>query len=360
MGRIQMRKVKNVILKLLVFASAYQASAQKKRVSILPFPVVYYAPETRWAYGAALTSTFRFRGDSLNARPSQLSLGVVFTQEKQSLYYLPFQVFLKNAQYYFYGEVGFYRYNYYYFGIGNQPVPKELYGVDFPRIKLNFLRKVRPHLYVGLRYQYEDYHITQTEPNGAFATGQIPGTPRSRTSGIGLGLFYDTRDVVFFPSNGVVADFAYFHNAPIWGGNVRFDRFYADISTYRTVLPKMILVGNLFGSFTTGSAPFSMLSELGGGKRMRGYYQGRFRDDNVLLAQGEARFGIFKRLGGVVFGAAAVLGNKKDVLRFDDPKYAYGAGLRFIANRREHLNLRFDYALGKDGSNFYFTIGEAF
>jgi outer membrane protein assembly factor BamA len=355
-----MLKNRNVILRVLVFMVVYQSFAQKKRFNILPFPVLYYTPETRWAYGAALTSTFRFSGDSVNARPSQISLGIVFTQQKQSLYYLPFQVFLKNAEYYFYGEVGFYRYNYFYFGIGNQPVPKEMYGVDYPRVKLNLLKKIYPHLYAGVRYQYEDYQITQTEPNGAFANGQVPGAPRGRTSGLGLGLFYDTRDVIFFPTKGIVADLAYFHNARMWGGNVRFDRFYGDISTYRTVLPNTILVGNVFSSFTWGNAPFSMLSELGGGKRMRGYYQGRFRDDNVLLTQAEARFTIFKRLGGVAFAAAAVLGNQKDILRFNDPKYSYGAGLRFTANRRDHLNLRFDYAIGKEGGNFYFTIGEAF
>jgi outer membrane protein assembly factor BamA len=355
-----MQKFRNVILIVLALLNGYQAFAQKKRFSILPFPAVYYTPETRWAYGVALTSTFRFSGDSANARPSQISLGIVFTQQKQSLYYLPFQVFLKNARYYLYGEMGFYRYNYFYFGIGNQSIPKELYGVDFPRVKLNLLKKVFPHLYAGLRYQYEDYRITQTEPNGAVANGDVPGTPRGRTSGIGLGVFYDTRDVIFFPAKGVVADLAYFYNARVWGGNVRFDRFYADISTYRTVFPKTILVGNVFGSFTWGNAPFNMLSELGGGKRMRGYYQGRFRDDNALILQAETRFNIFKRLGGAVFGAAAVLGNQKDILRFNDPKYSYGTGLRFTANRRDHLNLRFDYAVGKDGGNFYFTIGEAF
>jgi outer membrane protein assembly factor BamA len=355
-----MLKIKSLTLCIALLSMAYQGFTQKKRNSILPFPVVYYTPETRWAYGAALTSTFRFRHDSLNARPSQVSVGAVFTQLKQSLYYLPFQLFPKNAQYYFYGEIGFYRYNYFYFGIGDQPVPKELYGADYPRIRLNFLKQVYPHLYMGIRYHYEDYQITDTEPNGAFAAGQIPGTPHSRTSGVGLGVLYDTRDIVFFPTKGIFADFGYFHNAPLWGGNVRFDRIYSDISTYRSLKPKLILVGNLYSSFTWGNPPFSMLSEFGGSKRMRGYYLGRFRDNNALLAQGEARFNLYKRFGGVIFGAVGVLGNKKDIFRFDEPKYAYGAGVRFTANRKEHLNVRFDYAVGKDGSNFYFTIGEAF
>lgn len=336
------------------------AFSQQKRLSILPFPAVYYSPETRWAYGAALTATFRFKNDSLKARPSQISLGIVFTQEKQSLYYLPFQLFLKNAQYYFNGELGFYKYNYYYFGIGNQPVPKELFGVDFPRVRLNFFKKIYPHLYAGIRYQYEDYRITQTIPNGEFSSGRVPGTPRSSTSGAGLGLFYDTRDIVFFPSKGITADIAYFNNAPFWGATVLFNRLSGDFSGYQALFKKVILAGNLFSSFTWGNAPFNMLSELGGSKRMRGYYQGRLRDDNVLLAQGEVRFGIFKRFGGVVFGSTAVLGNQKDIVRWHDPKFAYGTGIRFTANRRDHLNIRFDYAIGQDGGNFYFTIGEAF
>ncbi|MFN8346061.1 MAG: BamA/TamA family outer membrane protein [Spirosomataceae bacterium] len=352
--------VKKAVSGLLVLVSLCQAVAQKSRFNILPFPVVYYTPETHWAYGAALTSTFRFKGDSAKARPSQVSLGVVFTQQKQSLYYLPFQIYLKNAGYYVYGEAGFYRYNYFYFGIGNHPVPKELYGVDYPRIKLNFLKKIYPHLYAGLRYQYEDYRITQTEPNGAFAGGNVPGTPRARTSGVGVGLFYDTRDVIFYPSKGIVADLGYFYNAPLWGGNVRFDRFYADISGYKTLLPNLILAGNFVGSFTWGAPPFNMLSELGGGKRMRGYYQGRFRDDHLLLTQAETRITIYRRWGGALFGSAAVLGGQKEMIRWNDLKYAYGVGLRFMANRRDRLNLRFDYARGKDGGNFYFTIGEAF
>ncbi|AEI47206.1 BamA/TamA family outer membrane protein [Runella slithyformis] len=336
------------------------AFAQQKRLSILPFPAVYYSPETRWAYGAALTATFRFKNDSVHARPSQMSVGIVFTQEKQSLYYLPFRLFLKNAGYYLNGELGFYKYNYYYFGIGNQPVPKELFGVDFPRIRLNFFKKIYPHLYVGVRYQYEDYRITQTTPNGEFANGRVPGTPRSLTSGVGAGIFYDTRDVVFFPSKGIVADIAFFNNAPFWGANVLFNRLSADVSGYVSPRQKMVLAGNIFSSFTWGNAPFNMLSELGGGKLMRGYYQGRLRDDNALLAQGEVRFDLFKRLGGVVFGSTAVLGNQKDILRWRAPAFACGTGIRFTANRRDHLNIRFDYAIGHDGGNFYFTVGEAF
>jgi outer membrane protein assembly factor BamA len=331
-----------------------------KRSKILPFPVVFYTPETRFAFGAAVTATLRFKSDSAWAKPSQVTLGAVYTQNKQLLLYVPFQVFYKNNKYYTYGEVGYFRYNFFYFGVGQENPKRELYGVDFPRIKLNFFRAIKPNLYVGVRYQFEQYDITETETGGQFQQGRVPGGLSSRTSGLGLGLFWDKRDAIFFPTKGYVLDLTYLNNSSFWGGNVRFDRLAMDLSAYQSLNKKIVLAGNLFTNFTLGDAPFNMLTELGGPKKMRGYYQGRFRDDNAVLTQAELRFPIYGRLGAVVNGSLAWLGNQRDFMRWNDPKSAYGAGLRFVANRRDHLNIRLDYAIGSDGGNFYFTIGEAF
>ncbi|TAH13483.1 MAG: hypothetical protein EAZ14_05270 [Runella slithyformis] len=345
---------------LLVGNLVFGQEKPVKRAKILPFPVVFFTPETRFAFGAAVTATLRFKGDSAWAKPSQLTFGAVYTQNKQLLLYVPFQVFYKNNKYYAYGEVGYFRYNFFYFGVGQENPKTELYGVDFPRIKLNFFRQVRPNLYVGLRYQFEQYDITETEAGGLFQQGRVPGGLSSRTSGLGVGLFWDKRDAVFFPTRGWVLDVTYLNNRPFLGGNVSFDKLGFDLSAYQSLNKKVVLAGNLFTSFTTGNAPFNMLTELGGPKKMRGYYQGRFRDDNAVLTQAELRFPVYGRLGAVVQGSLAWLGNQRDFVRFNDPKTAYGAGLRFTANRRDHLNIRLDYSVGSDGGNFYFTIGEAF
>ncbi len=348
-----------------------------KAFSLLPLPLVYYTPETRLAYGVAATATFRFKWDvtalkaatlqhtGASIRPSQITLGLAYTQNKQLLVYVPFQIFYDRDTYYFNGEAGYYRYSYYFFGIGQQEIPRELYGVNFPRIRINAFRRVVPalrrgKLYAGIRYQYEDYQITRVEPTGLLAAGRVPGGLGSRLSGAGLGLFYDSRNVIFFPSKGVVADIAYLHQNQILGGNVHFDRYTADVSSYHALTRHAILALNYFLSFTMGTAPFNAMSLLGGTKRMRGYYEGRYRDQNAALLQSEVRFDLYKRLGGVVFGAAGILGDDQSVLRADDPKIAYGAGLRFTINRRDHLNIRLDYGIGRQSSGFYLTIGEAF
>ncbi|GAB3977192.1 BamA/TamA family outer membrane protein [Spirosoma terrae] len=348
-----------------------------KAFSVLPLPLIYYTPETRLAYGVAATATFRFRRDmdflradsSAQARaavrPSQITLGFAYTQNKQILFYLPFQIFYDRDTYYVNGEAGYYRYNYYFYGVGQQEVARELYGVNFPRIRINAFRRIAPaisrgKLYAGIRYQYEDYQVTSVEPGGLLASGSVPGGLGSRLSGAGLGLFYDSRNVIFFPSKGVVADIAYLTHNQALGGNVRFGRYTADVSSYHSLSTKAILAVNYFVSLTTGEAPFNALSLLGGTKRMRGYYEGRYRDQNVALIQSEVRFDLYKRLGGVVFGAAGILGDAQSGLRVNEPKLAYGAGLRFTMNRRDHLNIRLDYGLGRQSNGFYLTIGEAF
>jgi outer membrane protein assembly factor BamA len=340
-----------------------------KRVTVFPLPLVYYTPETRLAFGAAATATVRFRrdtGDS-TARPSQFTFGVAYTQNRQLLVYLPFQVFYDHNRYYAYGEAGYYRYSYYFFGVGERSVPKELYQVNFPRIRLNAFRRIVPDwrhgkLYAGVRYQLEDYDVTSTAPNGLLGSGAVPGGRGSRLTGGGLGLFFDARNQVFFPTRGVVADVAYWHRnrAAASAGTTRFSRLSADVSSYHRLASRTVLAVNYFVSYTAGIAPFNALSLLGGTKRLRGYYEGRYRDQNAAVLQTELRLPVYRRLGAVVFGGVGALGDEERVLRLNAPKAAYGAGLRFTVNRRDQLNLRLDYGLGRQSSGLYITIGEAF
>jgi outer membrane protein assembly factor BamA len=269
--------------------------------------------------------------------------------------------------------LGYYRYNYYYFGQGQHDVPAELYGVNFPRVRVNVFRrisKVNPRkpgrgLYAGLRYQYEHYDVTSVVANGELTTGSVPGSSGSLLSGAGTGLFYDSRDNVFYPNRGVVADLSFLSHGQAVGSQVRFDRYVADISTYHPLGNRAILALNYVLSLTGGgTAPFNALSLLGGTKRGRGFYEGRYRDENAALLQAELRLRVWRRLGAVAFGSVGTLGNRRDFLRLNDPKAAYGAGLRFRVNR-DLLNIRLDYGRGipyasLGSSGVYLTIGEAF
>ncbi|WP_207509126.1 BamA/TamA family outer membrane protein [Telluribacter humicola] len=330
--------------------------------TIVPVPVVFRLPETGFGAGAVVASTFSFARDSVGAKPSQLSFGVTYTQKKQILVFLPFTIFYDNNRYYFSGDNGWYKYNYFYYGIGEDRIEQEIFDVQYPRVRLLASRLVAPNTYLGLRYQYEGYNVTGTRPGGELASGRIEGSDFSRTSGLGLSILRDTRDIVFYPRRGIFAEAYVLPTSRIFGADRNFTRYYLDLSHYKSLHKKVVLATNYVASATVGDrVPFSQLSFLGGQKKMRGVYEGFFRDKNALIGQAEARWEVWRFIGLVGFGAVGVMGDEKDIIRLNKPKYTYGVGLRVTAQKKNHLNIRIDYGMSPYGhGNLYATIGEAF
>jgi len=335
-----------------------------KRNSLAGFPVAYFTPETNWSFGAVGLFAFRAKGEADESRPSQVSLAAAYTLNKQILLFIPFRLFLKDEKFYNYGELGYYSYNYFYSGIGNDinPAEEEIFDVNFPRIKLNALVRVYPKTYAGLRYWYDGYDIVGTKENGLLQTNKPLGVEGGNVSGFGPMAVFDNRDNVFTPSNGYFIEAASLFAFQGIGSDFNFSKFSLDARKFIAIGKKKrsVLALNAYGEFTGGDAPFFQLSYLGGGKRMRGYLEGRYRDKHHAMLQAEYRFPLFWRFGGVVFaGTGGVASQVGEV--FNDLRLAYGGGIRFLLNKNEGANVRIDYGVGAKGnSGFYLTIGEAF
>ena len=81
----------------------------------------------------------------------------------------------------------------------------------------------------------------------------------------------------------------------------------------------------------------------------------------MLVFNGEFRTVLHKRWGATMGVAAGTVFSKPTAIFINPFKPAFNAGLRFVADRRENINLRIDYARGIKGqSGFYFAFGEAF
>ncbi|MBA3666019.1 MAG: hypothetical protein H0W61_17715, partial [Bacteroidetes bacterium] len=160
------------------------ADSGKKNYSISGFPIVFYTPETRFGFGAVSILAFRFKGDSLKSKPSQVQFGFAYTQNKQVLFYLPFRLYHDRENYICYGELGYYRYFYNFYGIGNQQQSdfKETYGVNFPRLRLNLLKKLKRNFYTGLKYWFENFKITSLDSVGQLSKSEITGSKGGTTS----------------------------------------------------------------------------------------------------------------------------------------------------------------------------------
>jgi len=117
----------------------------------------------------------------------------------------------------------------------------------------------------------------------------------------------------------------------------------------------------MYDGFISGDPPFQMLNKLGGSYWMRGYYEGRYRDKNMLTFQAEYRFPVVWRFGGAAFAGIGDVAEELDAFRFDEFKYSLGFGVRFMFDTQERINARLDIGFNTDGDmGIYALVLEAF
>ena len=102
-----------------------------------------------------------------------------------------------------------------------------------------------------------------------------------------------------------------------------------------------------------------MLPTIGGTDRMRGYYKGRYRDNNALSMQIELRQHVWEMFGAAVWAGAANVWGKGTGFNLKHTLPNAGVGIRFKMQR--NTLLRLDFGIGKNGQNgFVFGLNEAF
>lgn len=126
---------------------------------------------------------------------------------------------------------------------------------------------------------------------------------------------------------------------------------------YRQVWKGGVIAGDLYGLFNFGNPSWAMMSLLGNSNRMRGYYQGRYRDKHMINLQVELRQHVWRRHGITLWAGVGNVFHDGDSFGHLLPNF--GIGYRFAFRRR--TNIRLDFGIGKSGQNgFVFNINEAF
>lgn len=362
-------KCKIIFIAILFFAFFSKAMGQqdsipkkKKKAALAVLPVVFFSPETNWGFGAGATYAFRFRGESDSLRASQLTTGAVYTLRKQLLTFFDFKLFLDEEKWSVYGESGFYIYTYNFYGIGGNTLEEneEIYDATYPRLRVSGLRRLNKNWYLGGRFWFDNYKIKERDPEGVLIQNTLTGSEGGIISGLGLVANYDTRDDVFLPSKGQYIEIATLWNSTAFGSDFNFQRYSVDAVHYQAITKKTTLATNLYMVNTQGTAPFNELAFMGGSKKMRGLFEGRFRDNNMLILQSEYRFPLFWRFGMVAFAGYGGVAEKIDSYNLDEFKFAYGLGFRFRISKKEKINVRADAGFSQGSTGFYITFSEAF
>jgi hypothetical protein len=342
--------------------NANKDSTHVKTVKVVALPVVFYQPETRWGFGAAGLFRFKPKSEPDSLRHSNITFAFTDTQLNQIVFSAPYQLWFRRETYNIYGEFGFQSENYLFFGTGNN-VPAyfhERYYVKVPRFQINVLKKFYSHFYAGLKYAIDYNTFTQFNDTSLLVKGTIPGNKGGFISGGGAVIKYDNRDNQFYATKGYYAEFVLFSNSQFMGSNYRFDKYSLNISTYLALPFKQVIAFNAYALANAGNVPFYQMATLGGDIRMRGLYNGRYRDKDCWILQTEYRAFLFWRIGAALF---AGIGNVASEINKFNLKYthlAYGGGIRAMIDKKQHLNMRFDAGASNGKINYYFTIGEAF
>ena len=340
-----------------------ELNRKQKKYSVQVLPVVYYTPETRFSYGGLGVINFKFNYSDSLLKSSQIIPSFVFTQNKQMLAQIKFDLY-SHRKWHIWGSTGYFIYPYFFNGVGNTLAAKnvEWYEAKYPKLDINIYHQIfNEYWSFGLKYDFQDSHITP-KTNQVLDTGNYAGARGSLQSSIGLGVRYDSRDYFLSPTKGWFADLS-LQWADKWSG-ASFSNQYAkiDIRKYFTLSQKNdVLAFQIYSEIHTKEIPFNLMALLGGSQQMRGYRKGVYRDKQMWVYQLEYRSRLFfKHVGVAAFANLGGIGNTyRDVNQ--NYRFTYGGGLRIAPIKTERYFIRLDYGVNQMAEGlFYFAIGEAF
>jgi hypothetical protein len=342
---------------------AQTADSSTTRTRVFGLPIAFYTPDTRWGGGGSGILTF-------GRAPwrSSVTFSLAYTQNRQVLAWFPFQLYFPThtssayPDWQLYGEVGWYRYVYQFFGVGNK-VPDdfiERYTAQYPRVRATGLHYLGAggH-FAGARFAFDDYQIIRRDSGGLLEQRNITGSSGGRVLGGGPVWLKDTRNSRFYPTRGWWVEGVAYGEYTRLGSSFNYAQISLDAVRYLGWKQRNVLAINARAVFTTKGVPFYQMPSLGGTKRLRGYADGRYRDRHQALLQAEYRRSWGRRWGATAFaGVGTVWGQDGETAEWHPNA---GLGVRFAVDATQRLNIRLDYGVGDHGaSGFYLTIGEAF
>ena len=349
-----------VTLSCSVFSQEVERDSTKN-LKLAAFPVVFYTPETALGFGGVGIGTFRLGGESMETRPSSVQVAISYTTKNQFLLFAPFEFYRDDEKWRAIGELGFYKYLYNFFGLGidSRKEDEEVYETTFPRARLTLFREVLDNFSIGLAYELDAFSNLGIQEGGILEATTVVGKDDGTVSNIGPRFLFDTRDHLFFPTKGFFIQGSYLTSSKLLGSSFNYSKFELDNRLYQKVGKKQVVAANLFLANSSSGTPFYDLNYLGS-KRTRGFENRRFQDNAELSLAVEYRFPIAGRFGAVAFGSTGTVAPDLGRALASVYKNSGGVGLRYVINKRDGVRIRIDYGISGEGSNFYFTLKEAF
>jgi hypothetical protein len=225
------------------------------------------------------------------------------------------------------------------------------------------LRRTWWKIFVGPRF-WSGHSFVTLGPNNI---QNLPPLPpgfgiENEMRALGLRMIRDTRPNQFFPTAGEKLEFTADFFMQSLGSKYSFQSYRLTFNKYRSLSKNQVLAFDSFACATSGEPPFYGNCIYGTSNQLRGYTAGKYFDRYMFAAQVEYRltlphgigFAGFTGVGEVIPGSSQVLYRNNHFLP------DVGGGPRYELSKKYHVNLRADFARGRDSWTWSMGIGEAF
>lgn len=324
-------------------------------------PIPGRSPQLGWNLALAGGYFLEIEGEEADVPPSIVGGYAMAAENGSYLYGAGAKLNLLDDKLRVSGGVGRADIRYQFYGIGNDAGDRDI-GIDILQ---------DGHLY----FAEASWRVWRSAYVGlGLLGGQMDTRPRFRLPGseaffdptlsLDLGAFtipisIDTRDDEQFPREGWLVRTRWTLYREAAGSDFNTETLRLSANHYRPVRGSDVLATRFMARATSDNAPFFILSSFGGTTDLRGYPSGRYRDRMMYAVQSEYRWQVSDRwiLTGFA-GFGEVAGSLGDFGRNFLP--AAGIGGRFVLSKKHRVSLSADIAVGNDGAEFYFGVGEAF
>ena len=338
--------------------SSKDTSVQKNNKLL---PIAFFTPETRIGVGALFYKVFKMQENDSTSQKSILQTYATVTQNKQYALENDWRIVAKKENYMFSGRLDYTRFPEFFFGIGNNTshAMKELYSFDLIKLCTKNQKNIGKNWYFGISNELQYLFSVEKKTNGMMEDEKLKGTNGYFMNGLGLTLTFDKRNNVLNTTKGSFLEVSGSSFHSVLGSEFNFSRFTFDARKYIT-FRKVSFGTQAYIQLNEGVVPFRAMPVLGGASNLRGFYRGRFRDNNMTLVQAEMRMPLFWRIGLAGFTGLGQVASSLGEFKTDQFKYNAGTGLRYVINKKDEVNLRFDVGFTNEGYGFYIVFAEAF
>ena len=356
---------------LLLIISIVAFSQEKinsgKLFNFMPLPIIMSNPTFGPSFGGMGALMYKIdRADTLSPMSKTSFMGM-YGLNKSYSWWLSQEAYFKNDNYRLIVNIGSFEIPVVYNYKENQQLQ---YSENNYFVRAKFMKKITSNLFGGLYYNFTPQQFSNVNNK---TKDQDLVIANNTQSSLGLLAVYDSRDYIYYPRNGVFSNIYAIYNTKSNDGNGNFICLNYNFMKYLPLFKKDVLAFRLNGVNMIGDVTYGALALYGVSSvdlsqvDLRGYMRGKYRGKNQADVQVEYRHNFSKKLDrwGIVFnaGTGRVWQSNYQSGLYNSNQWlpAVGAGIRYTAIKKRHLNIRLDYGYGiMENHAIYLGLYEAF